>query len=121
MPTFPGARDVAGNTVATATFAVMTDSLIIESRSVLSVDAVAWPVFDIAASAIDYPFRYSDDDRTDLGGLTVMQYSDEAHRLHDWAQGFVGGNPTDTLALLKELSAGVSNRIAYQARDDEGT
>ncbi len=115
------ASDVAGNMVATAVFAAMTDSLIIESRSVLSVGAVAWPVFDIAASAIDYPFRYSDGDWTDLGVLTVMQYPDEANRLHDWAQGFVGGNPTDTLALLKDLSAGVPNWIAYQARDDEGT
>ena len=115
------ARDVAGNTVATATFAAMTDRLIIESRSVLSVDAVAWPVFDIAASAIDYPFRYSDDDWTDLGGLTVVQYSDEGHRLHDWALGFVGGNPTDTLALLKDLSAGIPSWISYQSRDDEGT
>jgi len=115
------ASDVAGNTVATATFAAMTDSLTIESRSVLRTDAVAWPVFDIAASAIGYPFRYSDDDWTDLGGLTVMRYPDEAHRLRDWAQGFVGGNPTDTLALLKDLSAGIPSWIAYQARDDEGT
>ena len=34
---------------------------------------------------------------------------------------FVVGNPTDTLALLKDLSTGVSGRICYQSRDDEGT
>lgn len=77
-------RDVAGNAIATATVPIMTDSLIVESRSVLAVSAVAWPVFDIAASAINYPFRYSEDDWTDLGSLTVMQYPDEAHRLRDW-------------------------------------
>ena len=115
------ARDVAGNAVATATFAAMTDSLTIESRSLLNVGSVAWPIFDIAASAIAYPFRYSDDDWTDLGGLTAMRYPDEDHRLRNWAQGFVGGNPTDTLALLKDLSAGILSWIAYQARDDEGT
>ncbi len=115
------ARDVAGNAVATATFAAMTDSLTIESRSLLNVGSVAWPIFDIAASAIDYPFRYSDDDWTDLGGLTAMRYPDEAHRLRNWAQGFVGGNPTDTLALLKDLSAGIPSWISYQSRDDEGT
>ena len=49
-------RDVAGNAVATATVPVMTDSPIVKSRSVLAVSAVAWPVFDIAASAINYPF-----------------------------------------------------------------
>ena len=115
------ASDVAGNMVATATFAATTDSLTIESRSLLRTGAVAWPIFDIAASAIDYPFRYSDDDWTDLGSLTVMQYPDEAHRLRHWAQGFVGGNPTDTLALLKDLNAGMPSWISYQARDDEGT
>lgn len=67
------ASDVAGNIVATATFVAMTDSLIIQSRPLLRTSAVAWPIFDIAASAINYPFRYSDDDWTDLGSLTVMQ------------------------------------------------
>lgn len=113
--------DVAGNAVATAIVPVMTDSLIVEGRSVLAVSAVAWPVFDIAASAINYPFRYGEDDWTDLGSLTVMQYPDEAHRLRDWTQGFVAGNPTDTLALLKDLTTGVANGISYQAREDEGT
>jgi len=115
------ASDVAGNTVATATFASMTDRLIIESRAVLRVSAAAWPVFDISASAIHYPFRYSDDDWTDLGALTVMQHPGEAPRLRQWVQGFVGGNPTGTLALLKDLSAGVPDWISYQSRDDEGT
>jgi hypothetical protein len=34
---------------------------------------------------------------------------------------FVGGDRTDTLALLKDLCAGVSGQIRYQSRDDEGT
>lgn len=115
------ARDVAGNAVATAVFATPTDTLVIESRAVLNVAAVAWPVFDIAASAIRYPFRYSDDDWADLGGLSVMQYPDPAGRLREWAAAFVRGSSTDTLALLKDLSAGITGWIAYQARDDEGT
>jgi hypothetical protein len=41
--------------------------------------------------------------------------------LRGWARAFVGGNPTDTLALLKDLSAGVSGWIRYQSREDEGT
>ena len=38
-----------------------------------------------------------------------------------WARAFVRSNPTDTLALLKDLSAGVSGWISYQSREDEGT
>ncbi len=115
------AHDVFGNAVATAGFQMMTDHLVIDSRSEVRLEAVDWPVFDIAASAIYYPFLYSDDEWTDLGALTVQQYPSWSGRLAIWARGFVGGARTDTLSLLKDLSAGVSNAISYQSRDDEGT
>jgi transglutaminase-like putative cysteine protease len=115
------AQDVFGNAVATATFQTMTDSLVIDSVAELELDAAAWPVFDMAASAIFYPFRYSDDEWLDLGALTIQQYPDPEGRLKTWSQAFVRANPTDTLALLKDLSAGVSAGIRYQSRDDEGT
>lgn len=115
------AHDVFGNAVATAVFAGPTDKLVIESCARVQLEAVAWPVFDIAASAISYPFSYADDEWTDLGALTAQSYPDPNGRLRDWAQAFVSGNPTDTLALLKDLSAGVIGGIAYQSRDDEGT
>jgi transglutaminase-like putative cysteine protease len=93
----------------------------IESIARIELDAVAWPVFDISASAIVYPFRYSDNEWTDLGALTVLQYPDRDGRLRGWARGFVRGAATDTLALLKDLGAGVSDAILYQSRDEEGT
>lgn len=115
------AHDVYGNAVATATFQTMTDTLVIESAAEIELHTTAWPIFDIAASAIYYPFRYSDDDWIDLGALAIQQYQDPAARLRDWARAFVAGNPTDTLCLLKDLSAGISERIRYQSREDEGT
>ena len=115
------AQDVFGNAVATATFQTMADTLVIESVAALELNAAAWPVFDIAASAIFYPFRYSRDEWIDLGALTVQQYPDQAGQLRDWAQAFVRANPTDTLAMLKDLSAGASGWITYQSREDEGT
>src|SRR6185437_14723566 len=42
-------------------------------------------------------------------------------RVSAWAAGFVLGNSTDTLALLKDLNAGISAIACYQAREDEGT
>src|ERR1700687_3518403 len=83
------AHDVFGNAVATATFQTMASSLVIDSVAELQLDAVAWPVFDIAASAMSYPFRYSDDEWADLGALTIQQGPDAAGRLRRWAQGFV--------------------------------
>jgi transglutaminase-like putative cysteine protease len=115
------AHDVFGNAVAVANFTAMTDMLVIDSVVNISLDTADWPIFAIAASAISYPFRYSTDEWTDLGALTIAQYPDPAERLQNWARSFVRGNPTDTLSLLKDLNAGVAQRIKYQSREVEGT
>ncbi len=115
------AHDVFGNAVATAVFEAASDSLVIDSVVELRLEASAWPIFNIAASAIVYPFRYSDDEWMDLGSLTAQQYPDPPGRLATWARAFVRGDQTDTLALLKDLCAGVSRWISYQSREDEGT
>src|SRR6185503_21112915 len=95
--------------------------LVIESAVTLELPSAPWPTFPIAASATRYPFSYSAEERTDLGALLSLQYPDSMGRLSAWAASFVRSNPTDTLALLKDLNAGVSSVAAYQAREDEGT
>ena len=115
------AHDVFGNAVATAVFQGASNSLVIDSVVELRLEASAWPIFNIAASAIVYPFRYSDDEWKDLGSLTAQQYPDPDGRLGTWARSFVRGDQKDTLALLKDLCAGVSGWIRYRSRDDEGT
>ena len=115
------AQDVFGNAIGTASFQIMADNLVIDSMAELQLDSVAWPVFCIAATAISYPFRYSDDEWTDLGALVMPQYPDPEARLLAWARSFIRSAPTDTLALLKDLSEGVSQKISYQSREDEGT
>lgn len=115
------AHDVSGNAVATATFQNFTEHLSIDSLAEIELDAVEWPVFDVAASAIAYPFVYSADEWTDLGALASPQYNDPVGRLRAWSQAFVRGASTNTLALLKDLNSGVTAWISYQERDDEGT
>jgi transglutaminase-like putative cysteine protease len=115
------AQDVAGNMVATAAFQHMTSSLIIDSVIDLDLDAISWPVFDVSASAMRYPFRYSEDEWQDLGALTIPQYPDATGRLREWVHAYVRGIPTDTLALLKDINTGIPGVVAYQSRDDEGT
>ncbi len=115
------AQDVFGNAVATATFSTETDCLVIDSVAELELDAAAWPVFDVAASALVYPFQYSADEWTDLGALTIPQYAESAGRLRGWARAFIHGSSTDTLSLLKDLSDGVSGAISYQSREEPGT
>ena len=115
------AHDVFGNAIATATFQTMTQNLVIEASAELQLYAAAWPIFDIAGSAIFYPFQYSNDEKTDLGALLIQQYPDPNGQLQGWTRSFVRSDPTDTLALLKDLSSGVSQSIRYQSREDEGT
>ena len=67
-------HDVSGNAIATATFESKTDTLIINAATELQLSSRAWPVFPIAASAINYPFRYCDDEWKDLGALAIQQY-----------------------------------------------
>jgi transglutaminase-like putative cysteine protease len=115
------AHDVWGNAVASAGFQPMHDMMVVDSVAQIELDAAAWPVFDIAASAIVYPFQYSPDEWTDLGALTVQQYQDPDGRLAAWVRGIVRGPTTDTLSLLKDLCAAIPNAIRYQDREAEGT
>ena len=114
-------HDVFGNAIASATFQNPSDSLVVDSSATVDVTAPAWPVFDIAASAINFPFHYSNNDWTDLGALAVQQYEDADDRLAIWARGFVAGRPTDTLSLLKDISLGIASSVSYQSREEEGT
>lgn len=113
------AHDVAGNSVATATFREPAETLVIESVATLTLDVEQWPVFDIAASAATYPFLLSEDEMADLGGLRLQAYLDSTGELYRWARGFVAGERTDTLALLKDISNGVAAQISYEEREDE--
>lgn len=115
------AHDVADNAVATATFAESSDVLVIDSVARLTLDVDEWPVFDIAASAATFPFLLSEHEMDDLGALRLQAYLDSTGQLHNWTQGFVAGEGTGTLALLKDISNGVAAQIAYEERWDEGT
>ncbi|UVC12348.1 transglutaminase family protein (plasmid) [Rhizobium sp. TH2] len=114
-------HDVFGNAVATASFKTPADTLVVESVAEVDLTAAQWPIFDIDVSAISYPFLYSDRDRIDLGALAAPQYVDADNKLGIWVNGFVAGNPTDTLSLLKDISLGIASTISYQSREAEGT
>jgi transglutaminase-like putative cysteine protease len=114
-------HDVFGNSVAIASFDLPATELRIESCLQLETYVVEQPASQIAPSAASYPFIYSADDRIDLGRMLERHYPDPHNRLAAWAEGFIRSNPTDTLALLADLNAGVATSISYQSREAEGT
>ena len=71
------AQDVFSNSIATDVFPNMTDALTIYALTELEPDASASPVFDITASAIVHPFRYSDDEWIDPGRQPFSNISSE--------------------------------------------
>lgn len=119
--TLSWATDVFGNAIATATFAEPADRLEITSLAKVDLRSLAWPVFDIAASAINYPFQYDANEVKDLGAVRDAQFPDPSGEFLAWVKAFARGGSTDTLSLLKDISAGVSNGIAYRVREEEGT
>lgn len=119
--TITWANDVSGNAVATASFTGKTDVLRIESQVELGLTGNPWPIFNIAGTALSFPFFYSNDDRADLGALAIQQYLDPMGRLQKWARSFVRGTAPDTLELLKAISQGVSEALQYEVRESEGT
>ncbi|WP_306751597.1 transglutaminase family protein [Paracoccus actinidiae] len=114
-------QDVADNPVASAMFQSPTDRLTISSQAKVELSAPMWPIFPISANAAAYPFRYSDDEWTDLGALTRQQFQDDECQFSTWVEGFVRQRPTDTLSLLKDINAGIPAQIFYESRDSEGT
>jgi transglutaminase-like putative cysteine protease len=113
--------DVFGNSIAIASFVQPAKELRIESRLTLETYTIEQPPYEIAAEAASYPFIYSADDRLDLGRMLERYYPDPQERLDHWARGFVASNPTNTLALLGDLNAGIKASISYQSREAEGT
>lgn len=114
-------QDVFGNLIATAAFAGAASMLTITSDISVEQDAAAWPVFNIAPHAHQYPFAYSDDELTDLGALRYPEHADPEGRLGAWARGIVARDRTDTLALLQDLNAAARSGIVYVEREEEGT
>ena len=113
-------QDVFGNLVTTATFAEPACELIITSEATVDQSAAPYPVFGIAPYAHSYPFEYTVEDRIDLGAMLLADIELD-QSVSKWASGFVRGRSTDSLALLKDINAGVLTNVAYRTRDEEGT
>jgi len=115
-------QDVFGNSVAIATFGRRADTLVIESR-VKMLHAPAPPSsIAIESYARQYPFTYAAEDMPDLLRSIERQNPDPARKVDRWARGFLNQDgPTNTLAMLTEMTKAIKSQFTYKSRSERGT
>lgn len=115
-------HDVFGNSVALATFNRRARVLRIASRVRLEHEPLDQGGIELEDYARRFPFTYAAEDMPDLLRTIERQHQDP-HRLVDrWARNFVRlDGPTDTLAMLANITATIRRDFTYVARHAEGT
>ncbi len=81
-------RDVEGNSVATATFDVPANQLVIESEVIIQQFNEAPLDFLVADYAVAYPFTYQPDDRIMLLPYMAFPEPNTKTQLTEWIAGF---------------------------------
>ena len=115
-------HDVFGNSVAVATFDRRADRLIFDSRVRMRHRPADLHDVHIEDYARTYPFTYSSEDMPDLLRSIERQHLDPLRRIDRWARRFVNdGGPTETLAMLKTMTAAIREEFTYVARHEKGT
>lgn len=113
-------QDVFGNAVAIAEFDSRATDLRVLSE--VRVEHLPTDPADIAVEpyARQYPFTYSAEDMPDLLRSIERQYRDRRRVVDEWAGQFLADGPTDTLAMLAEMTATIRRDFEYLRRDEKG-
>lgn len=114
-------RDVEGNSVATASFEIGTNSLIIESEIVIEKYDLSPFNFLISDYAIEYPFSYLDEDKVLLSPYMSSPLKGRGDPVNDWLDSIREyGHKYETLALLLRINQEIFHRMTYRKREEEG-
>jgi transglutaminase-like putative cysteine protease len=115
-------QDVFGNAVAVATFDKRATELRIESRVRLQHAPAPATSIAIERYARNYPFTYAAEDMPDLLRSIERQHLDPYRRVDKWARSFVKpSGPTDTLAMLSDMTSTIKREFTYKPRSEKGT
>ena len=113
-------HDVFGNSIAIATFAEAAAELSLESEIVVDLFAGEEAEFAVEPYARNVPFAYASEEIPDLGRTIQRHYPDPDHSVHDWARGFLAATgPSETRALLVDMTRSVKARFAYMTRSND--
>ena len=113
-------HDVFGNSIAIATFAEAAVELSLESEIMVDLFAGEDAEFAIEPYARTVPFAYASAEVPDLGRTIERHYPDPDHSVHNWARGFLAATgPSETRALLVDMTRSVKARFAYMTRSND--
>jgi len=112
-------HDVFDNSVAVATFSGRTTELRFDSTVTLEHIETDLPDYALEPKAASYPFSYPGDDLPDLA--LALQRQSPAEDIDRWAASFVTSDgPIDTVALLRAMTVGMREKLAYARRTERG-
>lgn len=115
-------HDVFGNSIAIASFGETADRLTFESEIVVDLYGIGDPSFTIEDYARTLPFDYAADERPDLRATMTRQSPDPDGSVYRWARQFLDPDgPTDTIAVLLDMTRAIKRDFAYVRREAPGT
>jgi transglutaminase-like putative cysteine protease len=115
-------HDVFGNSVTIARFDKRAKALTIASFVRMEHVPLESGAVEIEEYARLYPFTYSSEDMPDLLRSVERVHHDPYRVVDDWADGFLRRDgPTDTLAMLTEITTRIRRDFTYVARQEKGT
>jgi transglutaminase-like putative cysteine protease len=112
-------HDVFDNSVAVATFSGRTTELGFDSTVTLEHIETELPHYALEPEAAVYPFAYACDALPDLA--QALQRRFPADDIDRWAASFLPpSGSTDTIALLRAMTVGIREQLAYLRRTERG-
>ena len=112
-------HDVFDNSVAVATFSGRTTELTFDSTVTLEHIETELPHYAIEPEGAVYPFAYARNDLPDLA--QALQRRFPAAEIDGWAASFLPpSGSTDTIALLRAMTVGIREQLAYVRRPERG-
>ena len=114
-------RDVEGNSVAIATFALATNQLIVENEVIIQQFNENPLEFLVADYAVNYPFAYLADDLVLLAAYIKTTEPSTRELLTAWmANVWQPTEPIQTYTLLQRLGSHIFQTLCYRLREEPG-
>lgn len=114
-------RDVEDNSVAIASFSNTTQQLLIESEVIIQQYNESPLDFMVSNYAINYPFKYEDNDKFILSAYMVLPNEETRQLLNNWIFNIYKINESvQTYTLLQRLTSYIYKNLTYKIREEAG-